>query len=183
MAFSKTFKDCLGREWTVNLTLVNLDDFEEVIGPLDSFIPPMKESQPENNQLLPLAAFIGDSRKVFEAFYALVKPAADALKLDMKGVKAGMGTDQVVMDMTQAILRAIHDFFPRDPMRRAMLQRVATMGQTLMDGITEKINKGLEKIDVSQLLSEIPEPSADEINAKVRELSAKHATGISATSA
>lgn len=184
MDFSKTFKDTLGREWKAELHLMNLDDLEEAIGmPLDALVPKSDKAKSDDNPLMSLAEFLGDPRRVFAAFYALIKPQSDKLQLDAKGVKAGLGSEEAMMSMSQAVLRAFHDFFPMDPARRAILKKLAAMGQNLMDQVEVKISNNLNKIDLQAVLDAMPERSAEEINANIAAQFAKPVSGVSATSA
>lgn len=196
MEFSKTFTDALGRSWTVDLSVGAARRMKDIAGAsLDDLVPPQP---PEGKHLdkkvmTPLVTFLSNPFKVFDAFYALVKPQADALGLTKEQVEEGITPYQtekegvkITVDavelMAMAVLKAIHDFFRWDPARQATLRQIAKVGQQAMDAAARKIDSALNKIDFGKLLDEAPELDADVLRANLADQLSKHASATPATS-
>lgn len=154
--FPKTFTDALKRSWTVNLTVQNDDALEAVTGvSIVNLIP--AESKVKNNEsaMLPFQEFIANPYAVRDAVYALVKPQADAAKVDFNSFRAGLD-EGATERMTNALLRAIHDFFPRDQFRQSIIRRVATMGVELASKMADRAELEMGKIDLQKIVDSLP---------------------------
>lgn len=185
MEFSKTFKDSLGRKWTVDLTVGAARRMNDIAGAsLDDLVPPApkKGEKPDPDGMKPLVTFLSDPFKVFDVFYTLVKPQADTLALTKEQVEEGI--DSVAAEaMGLAVLRAIHDFFRWDPARQAMLRQIAKIGNLAMSEAAKKIDAAMSKIDFGKVLAEQPEIDVDVITAELTSRLSKPASATQATSA
>lgn len=181
-SFPKAFKDSLGRQWTVNLTVQNDDVIESVTGlSIVNLIP--AESKARNNELAmqPLHEFISNPHAVRDAVFALVKPQAESANIDFNSFRAGLD-ERTAIDMTNALIRAIHDFFPRDQFRQATLRRVATMGLELASKIADRAETEMGKIDLQRIVDSLPSIDADAVTTAAIERLRKSASGMRATS-
>lgn len=156
---ARTFTDALNRQWTVTIDMTNDDRLEAITGAsLVDLVPvtePKKNAKKKAGDFATLAEFMSDPYRVFDAFYALVKPQADKLGIDRNGVKAGMD-EATTLKVGPAIVRAVHDFFPNDPMRRATLRRMEKMMMSLNDKVTDKISLEMDKIDLDAIVNAMP---------------------------
>lgn len=150
--YPKTFKDGAGREWNVNLTLAAGQRIKAITGKrIDDFIP--KSDVRTAEQLNPFREFISDPFAVFDVFYALVKPDADAKNLSREQVLEGFTTEVSGEAMACAVLQAFVDFFRRpDPARAMILKRHLDLGKQVMERATAKVQAQLDKIDLNSIV-------------------------------
>ena len=149
--FPKTFKDGLARQWTVSLSLASATRLQALTGKrLDDFIPKASDT---GERLHPFRDFISDPFAVFDVFYALVKPDADALSLSKEQVLEGFSTGEAEESMAYAVLQAIVDFFRRpDPARAMMLKRHLDLGKQVMDRATTGVQAKMDAIDTNSIV-------------------------------
>lgn len=156
---ARTVVDALNRTWIVTIDMTNDDRLEAVTGSsLVDLVPigePKKNAKKKSGDFTTLAEFMSDPYRVFDAFYALIKPQADALGIDRNGVKSGVDAT-TASKIWVAIVRAVHDFFPNDPMRRASLRRMEVMTLQLNDKVTDKIGVEMDKIDLDEIINAMP---------------------------
>lgn len=153
-----TFTDKLNRSWTLVIDMTNDDRIQAITGASLVDLVPVSKSKKhgkEPGDFTALGEFISDPYLVFDAFYAAIKPTADALGLDRAGVKAGFD-QETTAKMGLAMMRAIHDFFPLDPTRQAALRRIAQMIGPLATKMANKAMVELEKIDVNAIVDAMP---------------------------
>jgi hypothetical protein len=195
MEFSKTFIDAAGRSWTVDLGVGSARRMKDIAGAsLDDLVPaaPPDGKHLDKAVMNPLVAFLSDPFKVFDAFYTLVKPQADAMGLTKEQVEEGITPYQIDKDgvkttvdpvelMAMAVLKAIHDFFRWDPARQATLRQIAKVGQQAMAAAAKKIDSALNKIDFGKLLDEAPELDAESLRASLADQLSKPASATRAT--
>lgn len=161
MELKKTFTDGLGREWTVEMNLPNARRMKEITGiSLDHLVPAINEKKQDPQALMSLQEFVGDPFRVFDAFYALVKPKADERKLSKEDVENGLSNDEFVVKMTTALLGAIHDFFRLDPKRQAILRNIVRLGEKTAKETAAKmdqvIQEQMDKIDFNAIIDAKP---------------------------
>jgi hypothetical protein len=187
----RTFTDALSRSWTVTIDMSNDDRLEAVTGAsLIDLVPVSKPKkggkEKEAGDFATLAEFMADPYRVFEAFYVLIKPQSDALGIDRQGVKAGID-EATAVKMGSAIMRAIHDFFPNDPMRRAALRRMETMMASLNQKVSAKIEKEMDKIDLDAIVDAMPTldgvTATNEVIARLRNSASTTAVTLASTPA
>jgi len=182
----KRFKDSSGHEWHVDLHLGNLDAIEDHAGfPLDSIIP--KANAKADGDFLPWHEFLSDTLRIFDVFYALVKPQADALSLSKRDVKAGFATDETVELMEGATVQAVIDFFHRrNPTRAAMLRRSVEISRKLATAAADRVTRAMQKMNLDEIVDALPEISTEAIETAKKqaiEQSRKSASSGAATSA
>ena len=149
MNFSKTCP-ILGQEWTAELTVGSARRLKDIAGvTLDELVPPAPTNgkAAKDDSLAPLAAFLGNPFKVFDAFYALIKPTADQRGITKEQIEDGIGEKEAEA-MALALLRAVHDFFRNDPMRQSLLRRIASDFTKAMGMVGAKIDERMEKADI-----------------------------------
>jgi len=120
---SKTFKDDLGRPWTIDITAGTMLRVKSLTGfSFDSLIPPL-DAKEKGNELAPIESFIDDTEQFFGVLVAILKPAIE---------KAGI-TDEQFLDgfrgegttcCVASFLEALGDFF-RNPAKRTILRGMA----------------------------------------------------------
>lgn len=179
MNYPKKFADSLGREWSVDLHVANIDNIEEYAGvPFDSLIP--KEGATKDSDLAPWHEFLSDDLRIFDVFYALVVDQANAAKLDKKAVKKGFATDAATDAMAGAVLQAIIDFFQRrNPARAGMLRKWVQARMKLM----ARAETEIAKIDIDRIAESARVPTGAEVTQAVIDQLSKSATATPATSA
>jgi len=154
MLFSNKFMDSAGRNWTCELGLAVEDRMKELSGyTLDDLAPKIGEKQrPTPEQIGPISDFCGDFRKQFEVFYAMVKPTADKRGMTRDQVRAEFSDTASLMAMSQAVLRAIHDFFRFQPERIWFIRLIATKCEEIATQTGLKMQGALDKIDIGKTL-------------------------------
>lgn len=155
---ARTVVDALNRTWIVTIDMTNDDRLEAVTGTsLVNLVPigEPKKNAKKNGDFATLAEFMADPYRVFDAFYALIKPQADKLGLDRNAVKAGVDA-ATAAKIWVAIVRAVHDFFPNDPMRMAALRRMEKMTLQLNGKVTDKVGQEMDKIDLDAIVNAMP---------------------------
>jgi len=177
MEFTRTFRDALERPWTVDIDIRNDDIIESVTGvSIINLIPTSKKAAKDAESLDALGEFLSNPHAVFEAFYLLIKPQADALGIDRAGVKSGMDGGAVDR-MGGAMLKAIHDFFPKDPARQAILRRVAKMGQEIASKLADRAEREMDKMDLDAMIASLPGIDAKAFTGSGSEPQKKPASG------
>jgi hypothetical protein len=138
MDFPTTFTDCLGRAWTVTITVGTLPRLKSVAGiELDDLIP--RRVKNDSIGLSSLADFLSDPISILQAVYAVCKPQIDKAGLTFDQFAEGFEGEQAVSAceaMAQAFLQALHDFFLKgspipQPLRAAIVKRVTNLGRKL----------------------------------------------------
>lgn len=182
---SCTFTDKLKRSWTIVIDMTNDDRIEAITGvSLVNLIPVSKSKKDgkEPGDFSALAELISDPYRVFDVFYAIVKPDADALGIDRQGVKAGLDL-ATTAKMGQSLMRAIHDFFPLDPTRQAAIRRIMAMIGPMTEQVAAKATKELESIDIAAIVNAMPTlDGATATSEAIERLKKSASTGV-ATSA
>lgn len=156
---ARTVIDALGRTWTVTIDMTNDDRLEAVTGSsLVDLVPvgePKKNAKKKFGDFATLAEFMSDPYRVFDAFYALIKPQSDALGIDRTSVKSGYDLP-TQRKAWVAIVMAVHDFFHDDPMRTAALRRMEAMTLQLNEKVVKKIGVEMDKIDLNAIVAAMP---------------------------
>ncbi len=155
---ARTFTDALNRSWTVTIDMAGDRRLRAVTGvSLVDLVPigEPKKNAKKSGDFASLSEFMSDPYRVFDAFYALVKPQADARNIDRDGVVDGID-EEASKKMWGAVIRAVHDFFPNDPMRKAALRRMEKMTTQLSEKMTEKVGMEMDKIDLDAIVDAMP---------------------------
>ncbi len=168
--FSRTFKDALGREFTVTLTLANDDLVEAACGvSIINLVPSQtkkrKGASDDDFGLTPLGELLGDPYAVLAVVWALVEADAKARGIDRASFKSGLD-EKTAVAMGFALQRALHDFFPMDPARQAILRRIATQGQKVMNKTADKMHQELERIDLGRVIDAMPGIDVEKVTAE-----------------
>ncbi len=143
MDFPKTFKDSLNREWTVEFGLPVESRMEKITGyTLDTLLPeidPQKPKDGDEKKLTPLQQMMANPRRLFDLFYALIKPQADKLNLTREQVEEGFDTAEAIESMTLATLGSVTNFTRWNPLRRWVIPAVIAMGNRILRTQTEAL--------------------------------------------
>lgn len=162
--FPKTVKDSLGREWTVDVTLASAQRVKDRTGLGLNDLIPRPKTDATADDVKPFQAFVSDVFRLFDVFYALIQPQADAKQLSKEQVLEGIASADVENAMTYAVLQGIADFFQRrDPPRAQMVRQFLKIGHQTMTKAAERMERELDKIDLDKFVDELPVPNVEDL--------------------
>lgn len=169
MELSRTFKDGLDREWTIEISLASGRRMREVAGiSIEQLAPDLSgNAKSQQEALEPALLFLGDPSRAFEAFYGLVKPAADARGLSKDQVLEGFPDEAPVERMVQALLGAVAHFFRKSPQRQGTVRLMARHFEAFAQKMTSRVNGAIDKLDIGNALDGLPEIDAAQLNAQL----------------
>lgn len=92
MEFSRTFKDALGREWTVEISVATLRRLAEapLSFTLDQIIPKAVKKGSEQAVVASYQAFLDDDLRFADVLFAILRPAADKLGMSQQEFEQGL---------------------------------------------------------------------------------------------
>lgn len=158
MNLPATFKDGLGREWNLVLGLTAESRIKEITGfDLDHLIPavdPKTKIADPVETLAGLHRLMGNPRKFFDLFYAMVKPSADSQNLTLEQVQSGFDTEKAIEDMAVAVMGAIVNFIRRDPLRVWVIPVMMRTSEQISRTATQRVMSELDKPDFWKRLDE-----------------------------
>ncbi len=90
--------------------------------------------------------------QVFNVVSALIEPQLKAAGLTKEAFGEVMNGESIV-GMTLAMGQAVHDFFPMNAVRQALIAKSLSMGKQAMDVASKRLTKELDKIDVESVIN------------------------------
>jgi hypothetical protein len=133
MDFPRTFKDTLGRPWTVDITLAALKRAKLFAGfDIDAEIaipePKPGASLTEKDEaaqasMRPIQALLDDQIRFSNVLYAILKPQIDKAGLGQEEFDDGLG-GECIENAQLAFVSGLHDFFPSHSPKRQMIRGV-----------------------------------------------------------
>lgn len=164
---SRTFKDALDREWTIEISLANARRMKDEAGiAIEQFAPDMSgNTKSQQAALEPVVAFLGDPFACFAAFYGLCKPQADKLELTRDQVLEGFPDDASVERMVASLLAAVCHFFRKSPQKLVAVKMLIRHFTTFLERMNGKVNDAIASVDIGKLLDGLSGIDADKLNA------------------
>ena len=138
-----TFKDASGREWTITLSLGDVNRVATLAKlDINDLLPKNEKDTTAHGVLMRL---ITDASQICNVVYASIKPRVDEAGLSKEqffDVCSGSAVEQ----MRDCFLQAIHDFFPNPVQKRAILL-VLQRGKMAMEAAAERMEIEINKTD------------------------------------
>ena len=170
---TKSFKDDLGREWTVDITTATLLRVKALVGfSFDDLIGKPDKKNPEL-AAMPLEDFLDDGEKFANVLYAILKPDAERKGITQEQFHEGFrgeGTQNAVGAFIQALMDFSHNpakrmvirgvMMSRRSMKRAEMKAKEMVAKMEAEMTNEKIDAEIEKVfreQSSKVASALPE--------------------------
>jgi len=141
----KSFKDNLGRDWTI---AVNVDAIKRVKGLLDV---DLRDVVQKDNRLI--ERLYSDELFLCDVAYVLVKPEADAKNISDEDFGRAMAGDTLEFALA-AIMGELSDFFRKPEQREALRKAIAKLN-AFQDKLIAVINQQLDDPALDQELDKL----------------------------
>ena len=147
----KTFQDNAGRQWTVT---INVDAIRRVRSLIGVNLPDVLD---DGCKLL--AQLHDDPVLLVDVLYCVCKPEADAKEITDEDFGRAMAGD-AIGHATAALLAELSDFFP-NARQRAAMQELIRKTNTVADGLLEKAESAIHRLDPESVVETLTVSSAN----------------------
>lgn len=165
--FPRTFKDDLGHEWTVDITVSTLKRVRLLVNGFtfdDLISTPAKQTQKELEAAVqPLRDFLDDTVRFSEVLYAILKPQAEAKSLTHEQFDDGFVGHAIGL-AKEAFLQALMDFFPQAPKRmmtRGLMEEAKRM--TVMEDAARRRMEAMAAEMTDENITKLVNEKIDEV--------------------